>query len=277
MEKEKEKQKKTDATKPIGIFDSGVGGLTVLREMLKLLPAEDTIYLGDTARVPYGTKSGTTVTRFALENSRFLLKHNIKLLVIACNTASAYSLEEVSRQLPIPVVGVVEPGARAAHGTSQTKRVGVIGTAATIQSQAYERALYSLNPGIEIFTQACPLFVPLIEEGWIEDEVTLAVTHRYLAPLQTARIDTLVLGCTHYPLIKPTLRRVVGGGVSLIDSAEETAREVQRVLKEAGLLNSRNFMGKNTLYVTDVPVRFEKVSRLFMGNGLPAPQQVDVL
>lgn len=268
---------KHEYEKPIGIFDSGVGGLTVLREMLKLLPAEDTIYLGDTARVPYGTKSGATVTRFALENSRFLLKHNIKLLVIACNTASAYSLEEVSRQLPIPVVGVVEPGARAAHGTSQTKRVGVIGTAATIQSQAYERALYSLNQRIEIFTQACPLFVPLIEEGWIEDEVTLAVTHRYLAPLQTARIDTLVLGCTHYPLIKPTLKRVVGEGVNLIDSAEETAREVRRVLKEAGLLNSKNVMGENTLYVTDVPVRFEKVSRLFMGNGLPAPQQVDVL
>lgn len=263
--------------KPIGIFDSGVGGLTVLREMLKLLPAEDTVYLGDTARVPYGTKSSATVTRFALENSRFLLKHDIKLLVIACNTASAYSLEEVKRQLPIPVVGVIIPGARAAHLVSRTKRVGVIGTAATIQSQAYERALFSLDSELKIFTQECPLFVPLIEEGWIEDEVTLAVTQRYLAPLQTARIDTLVLGCTHYPLIKPILKQVVGEGVNLIDSAKETAREVKKVLAEANLLKSTDNVGQSTLYVTDVPVRFEKVSRLFMSNGLSVPQQVDLL
>jgi glutamate racemase len=263
--------------KPIGIFDSGVGGLTVLREMLKLLPAEDTVYLGDTARVPYGTKSSATVTRFALENSHFLLKHEIKLLVIACNTASAYSLEEVSRRLPIPVVGVINPGARAASLASHTKRVGVIGTAATIQSQAYERALHALDPRLKIFTQACPLFVPLIEEGWIEDEVTLTVTKRYLASLQEADIDTLVLGCTHYPLIKPALKGVMGEGVSLIDSAEETAREVRRVLEEANLLKLSPGRGENVLYVTDVPVRFEKVSRLFMGNGLPHPQQVDLL
>src|SRR5207249_2017218 len=210
----------------IGIFDSGVGGLTVLHALAETLPAERLFYLGDAGRHPYGTESGETVARYGLENAEFLLEKGIKLLVVACNTASAVALDALRDRCAVPVVGVIEPGARAAAARTRNQRVGVIGTDATIASGAYTRALRALRPGLEIYTRPCPLLVPLAEEGWVEGPIARGVVETYLGTLRHSGIDTLVLGCTHYPLLKPLIAEVMGEGVVLIDSAEETARDV---------------------------------------------------
>ncbi len=262
--------------KAIGIFDSGIGGLTVLKEVVAALPEESTIYLGDTARVPYGIRSAETVTRYSFENTHFLLSQEIKLLVVACNTASAVSLDAIKKEFPLPVIGVLDPGARAAASATKTKRVAVIGTEATIGSGAYEKAIRALAPGIEVKSLACPLFVPLVEEGWTDNDVTELVAGKYLAPLRDAGIDTLVLGCTHYPLLKSVIGRIMGPGVTLIDSATETAKEVKDVLDKLKWRVNGGGESLRKYYVTDTPARFEKIGKRFLGDARLRAEQVKV-
>lgn len=260
----------------VGIFDSGVGGLTVLREITRVLPQEDTIYFGDTARVPYGTKSPETVTRYAREITSFLVRRDIKLLVVACNTASAVALPTLKRLFPIPVVGVIEPGARRAVEVSRTNRIGVIGTAGTIRSSAYTRAIKRLNPAAEVLTKACPLFVPLAEEGWVDNQVALLTAQSYLQELKDAGVDTLVLGCTHYPLLKPLIAEVMGSGVTLVDSAAETARTVAEILAQKKCLRPDSEKGNHHYYVSDIPAGFIRVGNRFLGNRLGDVYQVNL-
>lgn len=264
------------AWKAIGIFDSGVGGLTVLKEIVKALPPEDTIYLGDTARVPYGTKSPETVTRYALEITSFLVSRDIKLLVVACNTASAFSLAALKERFTIPIVGVIEPGARRAASVTRTGKVGVIGTAGTIKSSAYAKAIKRMNPEIEVVTRACPLFVPLAEEGWVDNEVARLTARSYLQGLRDEGVDTLVLGCTHYPLLKGVIAEVMGDGVTLVDSAAETARTVAEILRAGGSLRPSSEKGNHHYFVTDVPAGFIRVGNRFLGGRLGDVYQVNL-
>jgi glutamate racemase len=262
--------------KAIGIFDSGVGGLTVLKEVIKALPQEDTVYLGDTARVPYGTKSPETVTRYSMEITSFLVSRDIKLLIVACNTASAVSLEALKHRFSIPIVGVIEPGARRAASVTKTGRVGVIGTEGTIRSSAYAKAIKRINPEIEVITRACPLFVPLAEEGWVDNEVAMLTAETYLHGLKSAGVDTLVLGCTHYPILKETIAAAMGEGVQLVDSAEETARTVAEILRGSGLIRPASEKGNHHYFVTDVPAGFLKVGNRFLGGALEDVHQVSL-
>jgi len=276
---------------PIGIFDSGIGGLTVLKEIITALPDEDTLYLGDTARLPYGTKSEETVIKYSVENTRFLLKYNIKLLVVACNTASAVSLQVLRKQFSIPIIGVIEAGARAASRATKNGKVGIIGTETTVSSGAYTKAIREINSDIDTFGQSCPLFVPLVEEGWIDDDVTFTVAERYLGNLKDKGIDTLVLGCTHYPLLKGVIQKVMGDSVRLIDSAEETASEVKDMLRLLGLsgteLNSvpdvpgtsdkKGSAPVRRYFVTDVPRRFEEQGSRFLGEKIGKVEKVTLI
>ena len=264
-----------EVSRPIGIFDSGIGGLTVFKEVRKSLPSEDLIYLGDTARVPYGTKSPATVTRYALENSAFLMAHQVKMLVVACNTASACSLDIIQKRFPVPAIGVVDPGAKAAVAASQG-RIGIIGTEGTIQSGAYTKAIQRLAPHLTVLSQSCSLFVPLVEEGWVDNEVVLKVAEHYLADLRRNGIDTLVLGCTHYPLLKATIRKVMGEEVRIIDSSEAVLQEIVSILDGRGLRRTEG-QGQSHLYVTDLPQRFERVGRFFLGEDLPPVCRVDLI
>ena len=264
------------AWKAIGIFDSGVGGLTVLKEIARALPQEDTIYLGDTARVPYGTKSPETVTRYAHQITSFLVHRDIKLLVVACNTASAVSLEALKEHFAIPIVGVIEPGARAAAAATKTGKVGVIGTEGTIRSSAYAKAIKRLNPEVEVLTRACPLFVPLAEEGWVDNEVARLTARQYLHGLREDGVDTLVLGCTHYPLLKGIIAEAMGPGVRLVDSAEETARTVADILLQKGRLRPASEKGNHHYFVTDVPAGFIRVGNRFLGGKLGDVYQVNL-
>jgi len=248
----------------IGVFDSGIGGLTVLKELVETLPAEDFIYLGDTARLPYGTKSNEIIIRYSRENTEFLLAKGIKLLVVACNTASAVALGEIGRDTIVPVVGVIEPGARAAIAASRNGKIGVIGTEATIASSAYTRAIQQLRPGVEIYTRACPLLVPLVEEGWTDNEIAERTVAYYLESLKASGIDTLLLGCTHYPLLRDLFRRVLGPGVRIVDSATATAAAVNERLNELRLSRPRG-MGSQSFFVTETPERFVRVGRRFFG------------
>ena len=262
--------------KSIGIFDSGVGGLTVLKEVVKALPQEDTIYLGDTARVPYGTKSPETVTRYSLQVTSFLVERDIKLLVVACNTASAVSLDALKNHFSIPIIGVIEPGARRAVSVTRSGKVGVIGTTATIQSSAYSKAIKKIDRGIEVVTRACPLFVPLAEEGWVDNEVARLTAWTYLQGLKDEGVDTLVLGCTHYPLLKGIIAEVMGDGVSLVDSAEETARTVAETLGAGDILRPSSERGNHHFFVTDVPAGFIRVGNRFLGGRLGDVYQVNL-
>lgn len=261
---------------PIGVFDSGIGGLTVVREIAARLPGEDIIYLGDTARVPYGTKSGRTVVAYSRNNAAFLVSKGVKMVVVACNTSSAVSLPSLTGEFDVPVVGVIEPGARKAAAATKTGRAGVIGTPSTIKSSAYKRALEAASPGITVYTQACPLFVPLAEEGWTEEDITELAAERYLAPMRESGIDVLVLGCTHYPLLKKTIRKTVGDGIALVDSAEETAREIERVLTERGMLNPQTGPSSKRYYLTDVSDTFVSVAGRFLGEKIEKIEMVDI-
>jgi glutamate racemase len=263
--------------RPIGVFDSGVGGLTVLRALHARLPRESTIYLGDTARVPYGTKSSAVVTRYSLKNAEFLVERDIKLLVVACNTATAAALPALEQSLSIPVVGVIAPGAHAAAAVAPPSgHVAVIGTPGTIKSGAYSHALRALRPDVEVLGRACPLFVPLAEEGWTSGEVPRLVAERYLGDLR-GKVDALVLGCTHYPLLKTVIAEVMGPGTTLVDSAEATAAEVAGVLARAGLLAPESSPAPHHgFYVTDVPERFVAVGAQFLGRPLSGAEQVDI-
>lgn len=252
----------------IGVFDSGVGGLTVLRELRKQIPDESLVYLGDTARVPYGTKSSQTVLRYAHEAANFLLSQKVKLLVVACNTASAVALDDLEKHTHVPVVGVIKPGAQRALEVTRNQHIGVVGTDGTVRSGAYERALRALRPDVTVHTAACPLFVPLAEEGWSSHEVAHLVAREYLGPLLDKGIDTLVLGCTHYPLLKQMLQEVVGPDVQLVDSAQETAKAVAAQLKGRRLLHQTTPVHPPCYFVTDIPDRFERVGGAFLGEEL---------
>lgn len=252
----------------VGVFDSGVGGLTVLRELRRHLPDEQLVYLGDTARVPYGTKSAPTVCRYAAEAARFLIGQHVKLIVVACNTASAVALDQLSRDFQVPIVGVIEPGARRAVDVTRRGRIGVIGTEGTIRSQAYDREIRRIRPDVSVFSTACPLFVPFAEEGWADHDIAHIAAREYLEPLLDHDIDSLVLGCTHYPLLKRTLQKTVGDDVVLIDSAEETAKTVAALLGQQQLHRRRASHAAPRYFVTDIPDRFKKVGGAFLGAPL---------
>ncbi|MFY9402487.1 MAG: glutamate racemase [Candidatus Omnitrophota bacterium] len=260
--------------KLIGVFDSGVGGLTVVKELIKQLPSESLIYFGDTARVPYGAKSKETVTRFSIENALFLSKHNVKLICVACNTASSCALPKLRKKFSVPIVGVINPGAKEAVYTTKNNRIGVIGTKGTIKSRAYEDEIKRLNPKIKVFSTACPLFVPFVEEGWLNQDVVLTVAKKYLQPLKDARVDTLILGCTHYPLLKKVIKKVMGKKVVLIDSAKEVAIEVKKILSGKGLLNKRG-KGRVDFFVSDNPEWFKGLTESFLGKPLKKVKKVD--
>ena len=251
---------------PIGIFDSGIGGLTVARQIHKALPNEDLIYLGDTARVPYGTKSPSTVVRFSCEDTRFLVQQNVKAVVVACNTASAWALPTLEKKFKVPIFGVILPGVRAALEKTRNQRIGVIGTGATIRSKAYSNGLLARCGAVKVFARPCPLLVPLVEEGWTNHRVTRDILIEYLTPLRRHRIDTLILGCTHYPLLKPAIRKIVGRDISLVDSAESCARFVKESLGHLNLLaKSRRRAGTIQPFVTDEADRFSELARRFLG------------
>jgi glutamate racemase len=258
----------------IGVFDSGIGGLTVLHQIIETLPRENTVYLGDTARAPYGTKSVETVLRYSFENSQFLVDKGVKVVVVACNTSTAIALDRLKETLTIPVIGVIEPGVRRAVKGTKNKRVGVIGTEATIQSGAYTLALKAADAKIEVYSRACPLFVPLVEEGWTANAVVEMTVKAYLGSLKQSGIDTLILGCTHYPLLKKAIRKFMGGAVRLVDSAEETAKEVERVLKQAAL-GRKAGKGGHSFFVTDAPDRFIKVGRRFLGEKVESAVRIE--
>ena len=251
---------------PIGVFDSGIGGLTVAREIMRQLPDESIVYFGDTARVPYGPKSPDTVRRYSHEITTFLREQGVKAVVVACNTATAHALPMLQSELPLPVVGVVEPGARAAVRASTHGEIGVIGTAGTINSGAYVRAIHAIAPDADVVARPCPLFVPLVEEGWLDHDATRIVAREYLAPLHDADVDTLVLGCTHYPLLKPLISTVMGDGVRLIDSAEETAAEIGRVLADRGLRARSGTTPAHRFVVSDAADHFSRMAARFLGR-----------
>ncbi len=254
--------------KSIGIFDSGIGGLTVTKEIVNLLPDESIIYLGDTARVPYGSRGKETITKFALQLTRFLLEKDVKFLVVACNTISAICLDKIQEISPIPVLGVIKPAVKKIVETTKSGRVGVIGTRATIASKIYEKEILTLNPRINVTSIACPLFVPIAEEGLGHSDISRLTAQHYLSQLKD--IDTLHLGCTHYPLLKNVIREVVGESVTIIDSARPTAEELKNILTKSNLLNKSNIQPTATFYVTDAPERAMSTAELFFGRNIRA-------
>jgi glutamate racemase len=256
------------SSRPIGIFDSGIGGLTVAHEIIRQLPRESIVYFGDTARVPYGPKSPDTVRRYSREIAMFLRDQDVKAIVVACNTATAHAVPMLQDELPIPVIGVVEPGARAAVRSSAGGHIGVIGTAGTVRSGAYERAIRELAPDVQITARACPLFVPLVEEGWIDHPVTHQVAQQYLAPLIANDVKAVVLGCTHYPLLKSLLCRVLGPGVALIDSAAETAAETGGILLEHDLEAPSDSPSTHRFIASDDPLQFLQLGQRFLGDAI---------
>ena len=260
---------------PIGVFDSGIGGLTVVRALMDRLPFEDIAYFGDTARVPYGIKSVATIRRFTDEITRFLLQRNVKMLIVACNTMAAVA-SDVVRELAqdVPVLDVIEAGSQAAVAHSVARRIGVIGTPTTINSNAYARRMHALDPTVQVYSSACPLFVPLVEEGWLDHAVTRMTAREYLKPVLAEEVDSLVLGCTHYPLLKPLLKRVAGKDVRLIDSAGTTADLAAERLLALGLARNAG-AAEHRFYVTDVPLRFQTIGERFLGRALGWVEKVD--
>ena len=262
------------SAQPIGVFDSGIGGLTVLKELLARLSDESYVYFGDTARVPYGTKSAETVLRFSRQNVQLLLERGVKMVVVACNTASAEALPKLSEEFDVPIVGVIEPGVRAAVRATRSGCIGVIGTAGTIRSDAYQAGIRSLKPDAAVTSRACPLFVPLAEEGWTDNEIALAVAREYLREYDGTNIDALVLGCTHYPLLKGVIGEVMGEGVRLVDSAVETAREVESILEKRGMRERGG--GSFRIILSDTSPSFNLVARRFLGMELPKIELVSL-
>lgn len=258
--KSKESSKKPSEVRPIGVFDSGIGGLTVVAALREVLPTESIVYIGDTARVPYGGKTQATIERYSVELTGLLLAERAKCVVVACNTASALAVPRLQEDFRVPITGVIEPGAQAAVKATRNGKVGVIGTRATVNSRAYERAIQELDDDIRVFAEACPLFVPLIEEGWLEDPVTDSVIARYLDPVLQAGVDTVVLGCTHYPLLREAIRRYAGPDVTLVDSAQNTALAVQKLLKQHKLAAPKNAVGKLRVALTDQSTGFLRVA-----------------
>jgi len=253
---------------PIGVFDSGLGGLTVVKELMRQLPSEDIIYYGDTARVPYGTKSRKTIIGFSRENTKVLLKYNVKMVVVACNSSSSYALDGLKREFRVPIIGVIHAGAKKAVTLTQNNKVGVIATSATIESNQYVKAVQYYNKGVKVFSKACPLFVPLVEEGWFTKSVSLNIAEDYLGPLKEVGIDTLILGCTHYPLLKNILQKVVGRNVVLVNSAKEIALEVKQLLNQT---DNRRTLKRKTRYkflISDRPQGFREIAKRFIGKNI---------
>jgi glutamate racemase len=259
---------KVNPNNPIGVFDSGIGGLTVARALIERLPLENIIYFGDTARVPYGVKSPETISRYATQITEFLLQQKVKVLIVACNTMAAVAYGAIKDLSSVPTLDVVDAGARSAVAETHNKYVGVIGTPATINSNAYVKAIKEYDPEITVFSQPCPLFVPLVEEGWLDHQVTRLTAQEYLRPVVAQNIDTLVLGCTHYPLLKPLLREVLGDQITLVDSAQTIARETEELLRKNSVQNIQEKPPEYQFYVTDVPVRFKEIGEHFLGTTL---------
>lgn len=262
--------------RPIGVFDSGIGGLTVLKEMMEQLPGEDIIYFGDTARIPYGTRSRQTVIKYSFQCIRFLLSKDIKAIVIACNTASAMALEEARKVFEVPIVGVIEPGSNAAISSTINNKIGVIGTTGTVNSEAYQRKIRRAHPSSEVIGISCPLFVPIVEEGWEDTDVAFITADKYLSELKEHNIDTLVLGCTHYPILRYTVGKVMGNEVKLINPAYETAKCTKKLLKERGLLSEKIDGGKNEFYVSDDPEKFRRIGGNILNKEISTIQKVNI-
>ncbi len=255
--------------KPIGVFDSGIGGLTVVRALMRQFPHENIVYFGDTARVPYGPKSAQVVREYALQDTEFILSNDVKMIVVACNTVSAVALDVVQKHAgSIPVTGVIIPGAAAAVKATKKKRIGVIGTLGTIASNIYTSAIHQIDPAVEVINQACPLFVPLAEEGWTHHKATELIAKEYLFPLTTRRIDTLVLGCTHYPILRNTIEKVLHGAITLIDSGDATAGMVEEILTVHNLKNPSTQHPNIQFHVSDFPHKFLEVGERFLGQRL---------
>lgn len=265
---------------PIGVFDSGVGGLTVAREIMRNLPNERIVYFGDTARVPYGSKSKETIIRFSQQIIRFLRTKQVKAIVIACNTASALALDEVERELDIPIIGVLKPGARAAVETTKNGKVGVIATESTIHSHMYRKYICEQDPSIAVFGKPCPLFVPLVEEGWLKDPVTEEVARRYLDELLEVGIDSLILGCTHYPLLRSLIRGIVGDSVNLVNPAYETARELGELLEKEGIANPghsrQDAKERYQFYVSDAAAKFKRFANTILPYDVETTQKINI-
>ncbi|MDQ5987833.1 MAG: Glutamate racemase [Syntrophus sp. SKADARSKE-3] len=259
---------KLDFVHPIGVFDSGVGGLTVVRALMDRLPYENIIYFGDTARVPYGIKSVETISSYALQITEFLLQQKVKLLIIACNTIASVAYEPISEHSPVPVIDVIDAGAFIAASETRSGEIGVIGTPTTINSNAYARAIHRYNPNARVYSQACPLFVPLVEEGWLDHPATRLIAQEYLKPILAENLDTLVLGCTHYPLLKPLLRKLVKSDVRLVDSADAMAAITAALLTEKKVANPVRLPPEYRFCVTDVPYRFQTIGERFLGRTL---------
>jgi len=262
--------------KPIGVFDSGIGGLTVVKRIASYLPEENIVYFGDTARVPYGSKSNDTVIEYGLQDAKFLMHKNVKALVVACNTVSSVALKNLKDVFDVPIIGMIEPGARMACMETKNKRVGVIGTRATVSNQAYSKAIKKIDHSIKVFEQACPLFVPLAEEGWINHKATYEIAAEYLKELKKIEIDTLVLGCTHYPILAEVIQEIFGDKVKLIDSGIAAAESVKVELDRFNLHTNNFAMGNHSFYVSDIPMKFKEVAELFLGRPISDVQKVDL-
>ena len=264
------------SNRPIGVFDSGVGGLTVVRQIFRQLPNEQVIYFGDTGRFPYGIRSAEIIKRFSNQNVKFLLKQHVKLIVVACNTASAYALDYINKKHKIPMVGVIKPGARAAANYTRNGRIGVIGTEGTLESSSYSKALLKIDRKLKVYGLACPLFVALAENGYINQKATYLIAQEYLKPLKNKKIDTLVLGCTHYPPLKKVIGKVIGKNVRLVDSANETAREVKKILIELELSQTSKKTKTHRFYVSDTPDKLKDLSRYFVGQMIKKVGKIDI-
>lgn len=268
-----------DKNAPIGVFDSGVGGLTVAREIMRQIPNERIVYFGDTARVPYGSKSKDNIIKFSRQIIRFLQTENVKAIVIACNTASALALDEMQQEFDLPILGVVKPGAKVAVETTANKRIGLIGTEANIRSGVYTRYIKSLDDEAKVFEKACPLFVPLVEEGWLHDDITLQVASRYLEELKEKDIDTLIMGCTHYPLIRSTIRKVMGDKVNLVNPAYETAIELKNLLERDNLANKCDADSPSSMYrfyVSDAEEKFKLFANSILPFDITMTKQINI-
>ena len=262
--------------KPVGVFDSGVGGLTVVNQLIKSLPQEDIIYFGDTAHLPYGSKSKESVIRFSLDIANFLQAQRVKIIVVACNTASSFALSSLRENIEIPVIGVIEPGAQAAVDATRNFKIGIIGTEGTIKSRAFEEVLRKIDKNVKVFSRACPLFVPLVEEGWLDEPETSQIAEKYLSPMKDEGIDTLILGCTHYPLLKELLSRIMGQEISLIDTAEATAKAVERKLREKNLLRKGSRKAVYKFFVSDDPEKFLQLGRRFLGKNVEKAERINL-
>ena len=261
--------KKNNSPKnPIGVFDSGIGGLTVAKSLFEILPNENIIYFGDTARLPYGTKSKDTVIRYSKEITKFLLNKNVKMVVVACNTASSVAIPFLKEISNVPVIGVIKPGSKAAIAKTKNSNIGVIGTMGTVQSFAYKIQIHKIDNGINVFSKACSLFVQLAEDGWTDNKIAELIAKEYLSEFKNLKIDTLILGCTHYPILRNTISKVIGKKIKLIDSGEEAAKEVKRLLIQYSLLNPQKKNGKHKFFVTDFQKKFKETSERFLGQPI---------